>query len=81
MASGVPILTTELMGAKEIVDESVGFKCEPSSTDSLEKMLIAFSQLTPYERYEKGQNAKIAVAKKFNANSQAKKLSNWVQKL
>ncbi|MBB1385914.1 glycosyltransferase [Pseudoalteromonas sp. SG45-5] len=81
MASGIPVLTTELMGAKEIVNDAVGFKCEPSSIEGLEKILAKFCELTPYQRHEKGLNAKEVVAKDFNANTQAKKLSNWVQNL
>lgn len=79
MASGIPVLTTQLMGAKEIVNDSVGFKCEPSSISGLEKILTEFCELNPYERYAKGINAKRLVANKFNASSQAKKLSSWVQ--
>ncbi|WP_337151653.1 glycosyltransferase [Pseudoalteromonas sp. B62] len=79
MASGIPVLTTELMGAKEIVNDSVGFKCEPSSIGGLERILTEFCDLSPYERYAKGLNAKKLVTKKFDANSQAKKLSNWIQ--
>ncbi len=79
MASGIPVLTTKLMGAKEIVNDSVGFKCEPSSIIGLETILTQFCELNPYERYAKGVNAKRLVANKFNASSQAKKLSSWVQ--
>ena len=79
MASGIPVLTTKLMGAKEIVNDSVGFKCEPSSIIGLETILTQFCELNPYERYAKGINAKRLVANKFNASSQAKKLSSWVQ--
>ncbi len=81
MASGIPVLTTELMGTKEIVNNKVGFKCEPSSISGLENMLIDFCKLSPYERYEKGSNAKHWVASNFNANSQAKKLSGWIQSI
>ena len=79
MASGIPVITTKLMGAKEIVNESVGFKCEPSSIEGLEKILTEFCNLTPYERHARGINAKKLVAEEFNANLQAKKLSKWVQ--
>lgn len=79
MASGIPVLTTELMGAKEIVNDEVGAKCAPSSIAGIEQMLVDFCELTPYQRYEKGLNAKRLATKRFNANSQAKKLSHWVQ--
>ena len=79
MASGIPVLTTELMGAKEIVNDDVGAKCVPSSITGIEQMLNDFCALTPYQRYEKGLNAKRLATKRFNANSQAKKLSHWVQ--
>jgi len=79
MASGIPVLTTELMGAKEIVNDEVGAKCAPSSITGIEQMLGDFCALTPYQRYEKGLNAKRLATKRFNANSQAKKLSHWVQ--
>ncbi|KTF15105.1 glycosyltransferase [Pseudoalteromonas sp. H105] len=80
MASGIPVLTTELMGTKEIINDAVGYKCEPASISGLEKILREFCELSPYERYTKGVNAKRLAATKFNANSQAKKLSQWVQK-
>jgi glycosyltransferase involved in cell wall biosynthesis len=81
MASGIPVITTDLMGTKEIVNEDVGFKCEPESIAELEKTLVKFCELTPYERYLKGVNAKRRVASQFNALSQAKKLSGWIQTL
>jgi hypothetical protein len=67
------------MGAKEIVNDEVGAKCAPSSIAGIEQMLGDFCALTPYQRYEKGLNAKRLATKRFNANSQAKKLSHWVQ--
>ncbi|MEM5551993.1 glycosyltransferase [Pseudoalteromonas sp. NEC-BIFX-2020_002] len=81
MACGVPVLTTSLMGANEIVTNQVGYKCLPGSISDITKMIYKFYLLTPHQRFEMGQNAKKLVAKQFNATHQAKKLSQWVQAL
>jgi glycosyltransferase involved in cell wall biosynthesis len=81
MACGIPVLSTRLMGVKEIVNDKVGMLCEPSSEDALVAMLRKFCELNPYVRYVMGRNANKLVTRHFNAQIQAKKLSNWVQTL
>ncbi|MBQ4851567.1 glycosyltransferase [Pseudoalteromonas sp. MMG012] len=81
MGSGIAVLTTELMGAKEIVNQKVGFKCKPSDIMSLSKIVTDFCELSPYQRFTMGQNGKRFVTKHFNARAQAEKLSHWVQAL
>ncbi|RZF93803.1 colanic acid biosynthesis glycosyltransferase WcaL [Pseudoalteromonas sp. CO302Y] len=81
MACGLPVLTTTLMGANEIVTPSVGMKCMPSSISGLSKMLYKFHQLSPHKRYLLGQNAKQHVNEHYNAVKQAQQLSKWVESL
>ncbi|CAH9061867.1 D-inositol-3-phosphate glycosyltransferase [Pseudoalteromonas holothuriae] len=81
MACGIPVLSTRLMGVKEIVVNKVGMLCEPGDEDELVTMLRAFCELNPYVRYAMGLNAYKLVSRYFNAKLQAKKLSNWVQML
>ncbi|KAF7771190.1 hypothetical protein PCIT_a4246 [Pseudoalteromonas citrea] len=81
MGSGIAVLTTELMGAKEIVNQKVGMKCKPSDIMDLTRMLSQFCDFSPYQRFSMGQNGKRFVAKHFNAKVQAEKLSSWVQAL
>ncbi|MCG9708399.1 glycosyltransferase [Pseudoalteromonas sp. Isolate3] len=81
MACGLPVLTTTLMGANEIVTPSVGMKCMPGSISGLSKMLYKFHQLSPYKRYLLGQNAKQHVNEHYNAVKQAQQLSKWVESL
>ena len=81
MACGLPVLTTTLMGANEIVTPNVGMKCMPSSISGISKMLYKFHQLSPHKRYLLGQNAKQHVNQHYNAFNQAKQLSKWVEAL
>lgn len=81
MACGLPVLTTTLMGANEIVTPSVGMKCMPGSISGLSKMLYKFHQLSPHKRYLLGQNAKQHVNEHYNAFKQAQQLSKWVESL
>ncbi|TMP42147.1 colanic acid biosynthesis glycosyltransferase WcaL [Pseudoalteromonas citrea] len=81
MGSGIAVLTTELMGAKEIVNQKVGMKCKPSDIMDLTRMLSQFCDFSPYQRFTMGQNGKRFVTKHFNAKAQAEKLSGWVQAL
>ncbi len=81
MACGLPVLTTTLMGANEIVTPSVGMKCMPGSISGLSKMLYKFHQLSPHKRYLLGQNAKQHVNEHYNAVKQAQQLSKWVESL
>ncbi|MCP4585212.1 glycosyltransferase [Pseudoalteromonas shioyasakiensis] len=81
MACGLPVLTTTLMGANEIVTPSVGMKCMPGSISGLSKMLFKFHQLSPQKRYLLGQNAKQHVNEHYNAVKQAQQLSKWVESL
>jgi glycosyltransferase involved in cell wall biosynthesis len=81
MGSGIAVLTTELMGAKEIVNQRVGMKCKPSDIMDLTRMLSEFCDYSPHQRFIMGQNGKRFVTKHFNASVQAAKLSSWVQAL
>ncbi|BBN81668.1 colanic acid biosynthesis glycosyltransferase WcaL [Pseudoalteromonas sp. A25] len=81
MACGIPVLSTRLMGVKEIVTKQVGMLCEPGDEGALYQMLKEFCQLSPYVRYVMGENANQLVSRYFNAQLQAKKLSSWVQAL
>lgn len=81
MGSGIAVLTTELMGAKEIVNQRVGMKCKPADIMDLTRMLSQFCDFSPYQRFTMGQNGKRFVTKHFNAKAQAEKLSGWVQAL
>ena len=81
LACGLPVLTTTLMGANEIVTPNVGMKCMPSSISGISKMLYKFHQLSPHKRYLLGQNAKQHVNQHYNPFNQAKQLSKWVEAL
>jgi glycosyltransferase involved in cell wall biosynthesis len=66
-ALGKPIITTDSVGCKEVVDEGVnGYLCEPRSTESLLECLEKFLGLSVSEKAEMGANSRKKAEKEFD---------------
>ncbi len=79
MAVGVPVITTNIMGCKEIVTPETGFLVNEKSVDELRETIERFAQLSSDERAEMGMKARARVETKFNSLKQAQQLSNWIE--
>ncbi|CCQ11997.1 hypothetical protein PALB_28980 [Pseudoalteromonas luteoviolacea B = ATCC 29581] len=78
MACGLPVITSDFMGCKEIVGD-VGILCKPKDSESIKDGLLKFNSLTPHQRLELGRKAVLRVNQLFDATTQAKKMSMWIQ--
>ncbi|MCJ8348960.1 glycosyltransferase [Moritella sp.] len=79
MASGVPVITTDLMGCKEIVAPGTGLIVKQKDSQSLSHAIIEFIHY-PYEkRQEMRRLARLNIENNFDALHQAKSLSHWIE--
>ncbi|PQJ89230.1 glycosyltransferase family 4 protein [Aliivibrio sifiae] len=79
MAVGTPVITTNIMGCKEIVTSETGYLVNEKNVVELKKSIEQFAQLTFEQRAKMGAMARQRVEKNFNALKQAKQLSNWIE--
>ena len=68
-AMGKPLITTNIHGCKEAVEDGVnGFLCEPQNSKSLEEALIKFMNLSGMERALMGKKSRTIIENKFDRN-------------
>ena len=79
MAVGVPVITTNIMGCKEIVTPETGFLVNEKSVEELRETIERLAQLSSDERAEMGMRARARVETMFNSLKQAQQLSNWIE--
>ena len=79
MAVGVPVITTDIMGCKEIVTPETGFLVHAGNVGELQEIIEHFAQLSSDERGEMGIRARARVETEFNSIKQAQQLSNWIE--
>lgn len=76
-AMGMPLITTNINGCKEIVDDCKnGFLCEPKDTESLKEALIKFIHLSSEQQKEMGCKSREKVEQEFNRD---KVIDKYVQ--
>lgn len=64
---GKPIITTDAVGCREVVDDGVnGFLCEPRSIDDLKAKMEKMLLLPEVERLQMGRNGRKKALKQFN---------------
>ncbi len=62
-----PIITTDSIGCKEVVDHGVnGFLCQPKNSESLAEQIQKIMALTPVERAEMGQKGREKIINEFD---------------
>lgn len=67
-ACGRPIVTTDIPGCRETVDEDSGMLCQPKSAESLAQALERMLELTFSEREAMGKAGRAHVEKSFDRN-------------
>lgn len=68
-AMGKALITTDMNGCKEIVDDGInGFICKPKDTESLIEALTKFIHLPIEQRRKMGLNSREKIVKEFDRN-------------
>lgn len=68
-ATGLPLITTDIHGCKEAVDDGLtGFLCRPADTGSLIAAMEKFIALSEEERYNMGLAGREKMEKQFDRN-------------
>ncbi|MEZ9565616.1 glycosyltransferase family 4 protein [Vibrio artabrorum] len=79
MAVGTPVITTNIMGCKEIVSPETGFVVSEKNVEELREAIERFAQLSSNDKTEMGLKARQRVTKYFNSIKQAQQLSQWIE--
>jgi colanic acid/amylovoran biosynthesis glycosyltransferase len=79
MAVGIPVITSNIMGCKEIVTPGTGYLVEQKNALELTEAIKNFVTLPVERRKEMGISARKNVEQNFDALKQAKVLSNWIE--
>ncbi|WP_435248910.1 glycosyltransferase [Vibrio sp. nBUS_14] len=79
MAVGTPVITTNIMGCKEIVTPETGFLVNEKSAEELREAIEHFAQLSSNDKMSMGLKARQRVKSSFNSIKQAQKLSRWIE--
>jgi glycosyltransferase involved in cell wall biosynthesis len=79
MAVGTPVITTNIMGCKEIVTSDTGFLVNEKNVEELRESIERFAQLSSEDKTEMGMMARTRVEKRFNSLKQAQQLSHWIE--
>ena len=81
-AIGRPIITTNNIGCKEVVDDGYnGFLCEPKSAESLTRCLEKFIDTTSVEKEQMSLNSRLKVQKDFDEQVVLDKYLEVINKL
>ena len=81
MALALPVITTNLPGCLEIVDDRCALMCQHGDAYALTQALNRFALLSPKQRELLGKNGRRRVQQRFHGDKQAQHLSNWIQAL
>ncbi|WP_299694283.1 glycosyltransferase [uncultured Vibrio sp.] len=79
MAVGTPVITTNIMGCKEIVSPETGFVVSEKNVDELREAIERFTQLSSDDKTEMRLKARQRVTQYFNSLKQAQQLSQWIE--
>ncbi|CAM2858268.1 glycosyltransferase [Moritella viscosa] len=79
MAVGIPVITTDLMGCKEIVAPGTGLIVKQKNTQALSQAITEFINYPAEKRQDMGRLARLNIENNFDALNQAKSLSHWIE--
>ncbi|WP_061018872.1 glycosyltransferase family 4 protein [Vibrio splendidus] len=79
MAVGTPVITTNIMGCKEIVSPETGFVVSEKNVEELREAIERFAQLSSNDKASMGLKARQRVKDSFNSIKQAQQLSRWIE--
>lgn len=81
-ASGKPLITTNNIGCKEVVEDGYnGFLCEAQNVESLASAMEKIINLSPEERKIMGKNGRKKMEKEFNIDLIIKKYESAINQL
>ena len=81
MAMGLPVITTNFSGCKEMVSEETGYKVEVGDITGLAECIDHLCKL-PFKQWQQlSKNSRARVTRLFTSDSQAKVLSNLIESL
>jgi len=81
MAMGLPVITCETSGCKEVVSYEVGFIVKPKDINELKEAIESLNYLKPSIRQRMGILARKRVELMFDSITQAKKLSSLIEQV
>ena len=81
MAMAIPVITTDLMGCKEIVTQETGFIVQQKDSIALAQAIESLYVMSITQRQDMGKQARQHVQANFNASIQAQQLSQWIEEL
>jgi glycosyltransferase involved in cell wall biosynthesis len=81
MAMGLPIITTNIMGCREIVNSRCGYIVESKNAEKLKLAISNFMSLTKNKKTKMSESARNRAKKHFDYYVQGKKLSNLIEQV
>tara|TARA_B100000809_G_scaffold243953_1_gene269423 strand:- start:146 stop:1291 length:1146 start_codon:yes stop_codon:yes gene_type:complete len=81
MAVGTLVITSNIMGCKEIVTAETGYLVNEKSVTELKNSIELFAKLSFEKKSKMANAARARVVQYFDAQKQAKQLSSWIQSL
>jgi glycosyltransferase involved in cell wall biosynthesis len=79
MAMGIPVITTNFMGCKDIAEPSNGWLVKPKDSNAIADAISSLNSKTAYQLQQMRNAARLSVERQFCAFKQAKKLSQLIQ--
>ncbi|MBU2971413.1 glycosyltransferase [Pseudoalteromonas sp. C2R02] len=81
MAMGLPVITCDTKGCKDVVSCDVGYVVKPKDPEALKEAIESLNYIKPSIRKKMGLLARQRVELLFDSISQAKKLSNLIEQI
>jgi len=81
MAMGLPVITCDAKGCKDVVSCDVGYVVKPKDPEALKEAIESLNYIKPSIRKKMGLLARQRVELLFDSISQAKKLSNLIEQV
>ena len=80
-AMSKPIITTNNVGCREVVDENInGYKCEIKDSKCLYLSMVKFLELSDKERYIMGQQGRVKIEREFDEKIVLEQYINLIKK-
>ena len=81
MAMGLPVITTNIMGCREIINNRCGYIVESKSPEKLKTAILKFMSLNNKEKTKMRISARNRVKKHFDYYIQGQKLSKLIEQV
>ena len=81
MACGLPVITTDIMGCPEIINQACGYMVPSNDSKALKQAILDFSALSESKKIRMRRSARQRVQSKFDAALQGVKLSRLIEQV